>query len=529
MLVAECLTGASDGIFWVALITTLADERRFGLLIGLAVVARLGPRALLSMPTGQLVDRLDLRIMLVTIDFVRGALMLVVGLGVGWGAGPAPIIGLMLLSYVAGVPTRLGYVSALPHLVGEGDLASANTMLSTVRQVMTFVGPLLGVGVVSLSPEFGFVVSGALFAAAGATVGSISAERWPARRARVADAAPRAGRVVGAPAIRGVDGLPNLLALVGTMYWMRGMELVLHVLVVRELLEVDATAIGYLGGAIGFGAVAVVPLAHRAVDRPDVIRPVVLAVVLTAVPTVALIGVRHVGAAAALLFFVGAGMVVFEVVSVVTVQRTVDRDRYGKAFGVVNSVANTGKLLGAVAAPVLVELIGLRAVLVGTGALLAVQVGVSIPALARLGRASHTRRDRLRPIVDVLGRLDLFDGTPRAALERLADHVVPEEVATGSVVISEGSTPDDLFVVRTGEFTVSVRGDTINDMAAGDWFGEIGLVEGTPRTATVTANSPSEVWRIPGPMFLAVLEDSGSPPSALVEGIADRLATGSAL
>jgi hypothetical protein len=37
------------------------------------------------------------------------------------------------------------------------------------------------------------------------------------------------------------------------------------------------------------------------------------------------------------------------------------------------------------------------------------------------------------------------------------------------------------------------------------------------------------VWRVPGELFLGVLEESGAPPTALVEGIADRLATGRAI
>lgn len=77
---AEVLSGAGDGIFWVALVVTLADEPRFGLLLLLAVLARLGPRAILGIAAGSLIDRSPLRRLLVSIDVLRGTLMIVLGL-----------------------------------------------------------------------------------------------------------------------------------------------------------------------------------------------------------------------------------------------------------------------------------------------------------------------------------------------------------------------------------------------------------------------------------------------------------------
>lgn len=56
------------------------------------------------------------------------------------------------------------------------------------------------------------------------------------------------------------------------------------------------------------------------------------------------------------------------------------------------------------------------------------------------------------------------------------------------------------------------------------WFGEIGLFGNRPRTATVRATEDVRLWRIPGQDFLDALEETGAPPSALVDGIADRLA-----
>ena len=64
----------------------------------------------------------------------------------------------------------------------------------------------------------------------------------------------------------------------------------------------------------------------------------------------------------------------------------------------------------------------------------------------------------------------------------------------------------------------------INKMSAGDWFGEIGLLQRSPRTATVVATSEAVVWRIPGETFLSALGTLAAEPSALLDTMADRLA-----
>jgi CRP-like cAMP-binding protein len=51
------------------------------------------------------------------------------------------------------------------------------------------------------------------------------------------------------------------------------------------------------------------------------------------------------------------------------------------------------------------------------------------------------------------------------------------------------------------------------------------LLEERPRTATVTTVEPSTVWQIPGDVFLDALDDAGAAPSALLDAMADRLAS----
>jgi hypothetical protein len=337
---AELLSGAGDGIFWVALIATLAGERRFDMLLVCAIVARLGPRALLSVPAGRLVDRSDLVRLIVRTDLVRAALMAGLAATVGLGGGPVLMLVIVLASYVVAVPTRPAMSALLPHLSDETHLASANAMLSTIRQVMTFVGPMFGVGVVAWSTTAAFAANALSFLASALLVQTIPAglaarSRRRARTGPGVERAPRAAVATGT-VVRSVPGLDILIALIGAMYFVRGAEMVLHVLVVRDLLEADPASIGYLGAGVGLGALVAAPVARRSAQMERAARPIGLTLVLTAIPTAALVWVERLATATALLVVVGFAMVVFEVVSVVTIQRTVSRSSLGRVFGAVN-------------------------------------------------------------------------------------------------------------------------------------------------------------------------------------------------
>lgn len=524
---SEVLTGSGDGIVWVAVVVALADEPRFGLLLGLGVVARLGPRAVLSIPAGALIDRGDLRRLLVLSSAARAVLMGALSFAVAGSAGPATILGLLLFSNIAGVAMRPGLAAAVPPVAGERHLAIANARLSTLKQVFAFVGPLMGVGLVAWSAELATAITGVTYLAAAVVLAGVSGlpRRSPTfvDSLRVEPVGQR--RLDPGWRVRSVEGLTKLVALIGAMYFVRGSEMVLLVLVVRDLLDEDPSVIGWLSGAVGIGAVVAIPLASRRADG-GLRSTVWLSIALTAAPTAALVFISQTWVACLVLVFVGIGMVVFEVASVVAVQRVIDLSHLGRAFGAVNMSANVGRLTGALAAPALVAVLGLRgSLLVVSGVLVVVGLVVS-GALDVLGTRAEWCRQSLEPMVHVLHELALFEGAPPAALERVARQLSEEQVPPGTVVIAEGDEADDLYVIRSGHFEVTVDGNAVNEMDAGDWFGEIGLIDRVPRTATVTAATGAVVWRIPGRVFLDVLEETGAAPTALLGGIADRLAAG---
>ena len=129
--------------------------------------------------------------------------------------------------------------------------------------------------------------------------------------------------------------------------------------------------------------------------------------------------------------------------------------------------------------------------------------------------------------VDILSSLPVFEGAQRHSLEMLAQTLTERAVETGENVITEGEPAEDFYVVRSGVFEVVSTGSTprvINTLEEGDYFGEIGLVEGIPRTATVRAASRGTVYRIAGPDFLDAINESPTLSGTLLDGIVGRLA-----
>lgn len=91
--------------------------------------------------------------------------------------------------------------------------------------------------------------------------------------------------------------------------------------------------------------------------------------------------------------------------------------------------------------------------------------------------------------VDAVQSVPLFAELSPAALEQVAELFKERRFAEGETVTKEGSGAAAFFLIKTGEATVSVQGRARGTLTAGDHFGEIALIDGGERTATVTATT----------------------------------------
>jgi CRP-like cAMP-binding protein len=153
---------------------------------------------------------------------------------------------------------------------------------------------------------------------------------------------------------------------------------------------------------------------------------------------------------------------------------------------------------------------------------------VLAPKLNAIDRAAASRAASLAPRLQILTSLQILAAAPQAVLERLAAAATESTVPAGETIIREGDAADALYVLVDGEVEVTAHGEGgterhIRVMTAPTYFGEIGLIQHVPRTATNTALTECRVLRIDGETFLAALAGS-SPSQILLQGMAGRLA-----
>jgi CRP-like cAMP-binding protein len=149
--------------------------------------------------------------------------------------------------------------------------------------------------------------------------------------------------------------------------------------------------------------------------------------------------------------------------------------------------------------------------------------------LAVANKRAERRRAELAPIVAKLERLTLLDGAGQAAIIAVAAGARTMSTAEGDVVVSENEPADALYVIERGEFIVSARGETgdrpveIARLGVDDYFGEIGVLSGGVRTATVTSAGLGSLLRLDGPSFADAVSLAPAMPRALRDSLRARL------
>ena len=128
---------------------------------------------------------------------------------------------------------------------------------------------------------------------------------------------------------------------------------------------------------------------------------------------------------------------------------------------------------------------------------------------ARLWDSARKRSslDRKRT---ALGRIPLFAGLPQESFELLARNAEVVAVPAGIDVIREGEAGHEFFAIAAGDVEISKKGRRVATERAGGVFGEIALLRGIPRTATVTTTAPSQLFVLHAQAFHSLVAPSFS-------------------
>jgi CRP-like cAMP-binding protein len=128
-----------------------------------------------------------------------------------------------------------------------------------------------------------------------------------------------------------------------------------------------------------------------------------------------------------------------------------------------------------------------------------------------------------KPAVELLRKVGLFSELDEKDLSSLADEFNERRFSAGETIALEGAGGLMFFVVESGEATVEIRGEEVNELGAGDYFGEVALIDRRPRTATVTAKSDLVTYGLPVFVFRPFVEARPQVAWKLLEALADRL------
>lgn len=124
---------------------------------------------------------------------------------------------------------------------------------------------------------------------------------------------------------------------------------------------------------------------------------------------------------------------------------------------------------------------------------------------------------------EILKKVPLFSGLDNRELEQIANSMRERRVAAGDVVLEQGAGGAGFFVVDEGEADVSVDGSTVGTVGPGDYFGEIALLTGSDRTATVTARTDMVCYGMTPWDFKPLVESNSGIAWKLLTAMAQKL------
>jgi CRP/FNR family cyclic AMP-dependent transcriptional regulator len=127
-----------------------------------------------------------------------------------------------------------------------------------------------------------------------------------------------------------------------------------------------------------------------------------------------------------------------------------------------------------------------------------------------------------------LKQVPLFQGLSDDEIRSIAAHAVMRKVSKNTVLLREGEQPVSLYVVQRGKVHVSVSGEdgrelVLSILGPNELFGELALIDGEPRSATVIATDDSEIAVVSRSDFADCLRKNPDIAIKLLKGLALRV------
>jgi len=489
---------------WIAMLV-FAYEQGGATTAGLVALALLVPAGLCAPFGAVLADRRGPSWML-TWSYVAQAVTMGATAVAIYVEAPALLVYVLAAAAATTVTlTRPAQAALVPGLArSPEELTATNVVSSWIESAGIFLAPaaaglLLGVSGVATV----FVVMAVI-----AAVGGLLTVGLPGPAASAEAAAPLEEIAAGFRLVTRDRSSRTLVALLGAQFVVIGALDVLYVVLALGVLDLGASGAGYLNAAFGLGGVLGVAATAALVGRARLAPPLLTGAAVWTLSLWVLGAWATTIGAFVLLGAAGVGRSLLDVAGRTLLQRTAPTELLSRVFGVLEGVAMAGLALGSVLVPVLVAVGGARAALFGAGAVL--------PIVALLAGRSLLEADRSAtvPVTEIalLRSSPTFGMLAAPELERLARGLTPTGAAAGQVFIREGEPGDTAYLVADGTLDVSIGGQQLAELGRGDLVGEIALLRGGPRTATVVPRGEARLYALNSESFLEAV--GGHRPTA---------------
>ncbi len=514
LLAGEFVSSIGDWLYLVALLIVVYRESQDTVLLGIVGAARVLPYVFLSIPAGIVADRFDRRLILLVTDVARGALMVVLAWLVATDAPVGWVVALSIAaaSFSAFFSPAIG--AYLPSIVrDESELGPANSAWSTLDNLAFIIGPgIAGILIATTGLTAAFLLNAASFAIVAVVLWGLPSIR-PAAQGSTGDTedapvggddAPKSLRAV----VRPIAGLT--LADLTAAFAFGGLGILTVVLAVEQL-GAGEEGTGYLNAGMGLGAVLGAVASGALVINVSP-RTILLVGTLVFAAGLAVLGwVPSLAFAFVAMAVASAGSLVAEVVSTTILQRLVPDAARGRAIGVVETLTILAYAAGSLVLPVLAGQFGIPIVLVVSAL---VVVAGALGGVVLLGDALPPGPPAaIEAVAQRLAKLTLFTGIPEGRLAIALARAKPLEVGAGETVVRQGEPADRFYVILDGDFRVSqseagTAPRHLRTLGRDDVFGEIGLLAGASRTATVTATTDGRLLALDADDFLELVSSA---------------------
>jgi MFS family permease len=508
LVAGEGLSSLADWLLTVTLAALVYRVTRSYGAVALISFARLAPYALVLPWSGAVLDRVDRRLFMAGLGLGRAIIVLGL-LAVHSRTSLLLAYPLVFLSSSLSCVLRPTVNSTLPDIVEEREAVAANSLVSQVDGLAHIIGPALAGALIALNAFRPALLAVSLtFLLCGLAFFLAPLRRGGAPGFDLSPAEALAGfRYLWSENERVLAALATAAAGLGLL---AGAYYTLAVALANKVFHYGSQGVGWLDTAYGIGGLVAGLLMGWLIRSPHVAGLFIAGTAVNALG-VLLLAVSPAGPAPFVCIgMVGIADVVIQVSGTTILQASAPRDMLARVFIAFEATLVLATLTGALLAGPLLRVADPRLAAVVYGLAAGLLLLLSLP--------------RLRALDDVLGlrvflrTVPLLAELSRPLLDELATRFEPISVPPGAPIVSEGEPGDRFYIVRTGEVEVVVGGRPVRKLGPAAYFGELALLHAVPRTASVRASAPTQLFSLDRAAFQELLQRDGEMGSRLAQG-----------